>query len=131
MKIKEKTIENRLQKFYAGEFITKRQVRISQKRIDLVTKCPVTSEMWAIEIKIKDWKGAVRQALLNTIACDKSYVALWHEYAKPAMKNQEMFRNLGIGLMIISAEYQPQIVVKSKACSNINTIAYDKVFSSL
>jgi len=130
-KILEKTIENELFNYYSQNFSTKRQVRLSSKRIDLVTKCPITHEVWAIEVKIRDWKGAYYQALLNTMACDQSYVAMWHECASGAIKNSEIFRVSGVGLIVVDEKYNPTIVIPSKKRNNVNEFAYVKLANSL
>ena len=129
--IKEKTIEKRLHKHYAKNFHAKMQVRLAQKHIDLVTKCPVSKEVWAIEVKIRDWKGAYHQALLNMMACNKSFVAIWHEHAGPALQNQHVFSDKGIGLMVVDSNFHPTIVVEPRESRDINDFAYLKVAGSL
>ena len=77
-----------------------REVRIadwqlSTKRIDMVA----IKNRWmhAIELKVRDWRGALRQAYANLYAADYSYAALWHEAASRA--DHGIFRAHGIGLL--------------------------------
>lgn len=68
------------------------------KRIDLV--CIKDQRMRAIELKVYDWKGAVRQAYANLYVADYSYVGLWHETA--ARVDRAPFKRSGIGLLEVS-----------------------------
>lgn len=111
--IEEKIIEENLQNFLLklGWCNVSNQVAFTRKRIDLVVKSDYHNEIWAIEVKVKDWKTALRQACLNTIACNLSYVAIWHKYASSALKNRNKFEELGIGLMVINERYIPSVKV--------------------
>ena len=68
---------------------------LSTKRIDVVA----IKNRWmhAIELKVRDWRGALRQAYANLYAADYSYAALWHEAAYRA--DHGIFRAHGIGLL--------------------------------
>lgn len=68
------------------------------KRIDLV--CIKNRRMRAIELKVYDWKGAMRQAYTNLCVADYSYVGLWHKTA--ARVDREVLKKLGIGLLEVS-----------------------------
>jgi hypothetical protein len=112
-KIEEKIIEEGLQNFLYKKswFNVISQVSFTRKKIDLVVKSDIHNEIWAIEVKVKDWKTALRQANLNSIACNLSFVAIWHEYANAALKNKSRFEELGIGLMVVDKDYMPTIKV--------------------
>src|SRR6185369_13572607 len=98
-KIKEKTIENKLVRYYkSNNYKVISQVLFSQKRIDIVLKNRDTEVIWAIEVKIGDWKTALRQANLNKMACNQSYVAIWHKFSHRAIRYEARFKALGIGL---------------------------------
>ncbi|KKK86895.1 hypothetical protein LCGC14_2758670 [marine sediment metagenome] len=56
-------------------------------------------EIVAIEVKIYDWKTAIRQANLNKIACHESYVAIWHEFSHRALRKKELFEEIMSGKM--------------------------------
>lgn len=133
-KIKEKIIENHLVKYYRnGKSIHKvrNQVWFSHKRIDIVLVKKHTKKIIAIEIKIHDWKTALRQANLNKIACHESYVAIWHEFSHRALGQKDMFEAHGIGLIIISDVFKPQIEIKPSEPNYINLLAYNYILSSI
>lgn len=131
--ISEKTIENNLLDYLSGysDFKVKNQVKFSRKRIDIVIKSDVLNEIWAIEIKIRDWKIALRQANLNNVACSHSYVAIWHQYAESALKNIGTFKKLGVGLMVVDNAYRPHIKLHPKKSNYFNRIAYNHIFKTL
>lgn len=68
---------------------------LSTKRIDMVAIR--NRRMHAIELKVRDWRGALRQAYANLYAADYSYAALWHEASSRA--DHGIFRAHGIGLL--------------------------------
>lgn len=115
-KLKEKTIENGLARHYRAiaNYDVKKQVLLSQKHIDIVLIEQNTKEIFAIEVKVYDWKTALRQANLNKIACHKSFVAIWHEFAHRALQKKDVFEDLGIGLIVIERGYQPRVEIQPK-----------------
>ena len=68
---------------------------LSTKRIDMVAI--KSRRMNAIELKVRDWRGALRQAYSNLYTADYSYAALWHEAA--ARVDCAIFRAHGIGVL--------------------------------
>jgi hypothetical protein len=132
-KIKEIVIERRLAKFFRsskGKYYVTHQVRFSQKRIDIVLIEKQTKEIWAIEVKIHDWKDALRQANLNKLACHKSYVAIWHEYSHRALDQRRIFEDHGVGLMVISDKFEPVIEIQSPMSDCTNYLACCSILNS-
>jgi len=126
--IAEKILEKKF-----SEFLSKRswcsvsnQVALSRKRIDVVAKSKSLNKIWAFEIKVKDWKTALRQANLNVIACDLSYVAIWHKYKNAPMKNRKIFEKHGIGLVVIEENFKPNWVIPPVE-NNFNPEAYNSI----
>ena len=72
---------------------------LSTKRIDMVA----VGNRWlhAVELKVRDWKGALRQAYANLYAADFSHVALWHETASRI--DASPFEAHGIGLLRVTS----------------------------
>lgn len=130
-KIKEEYIEKKLTKFYKKEkkYVVKNQVWFSQKRIDIVIKDG--DDIIAVEVKIYDWKNALRQANLNKIFCHKSYVAIWHTYAHRAEKQKEFFENNGIGLISIDEDFSPREIIEPSKQKFVNNFAYNYVLNRL
>lgn len=117
----EKEIEDRIiavyncdDNFVQGSYIAS-QVYVDGKRIDIVRVRRDRSCVDSIEVKIKDWKSALGQAILNKHLTDRSFVAICKQYSKPALKNIDSFIDNEVGLMVIDdnfklhAIYQPSI----------------------
>ena len=103
---------------------------MSQKHIDIVLVDLDTKEILAIEVKVYDWKTAIRQANLNKIACHKSYVAIWHEFSHRAIHQRDAFEDLGIGLIVIEQDYRPRIEIQPKK-SYFNTLACNYILNTV
>jgi len=82
------------------------QVYVDGKRIDIIRVRKDYSCVDAIEVKIKDWKGALGQAILNKHLADRSFVAICKKYSKPALKNMDTFIENNIGLMVIDDDFE-------------------------
>lgn len=131
-KLKEKTIENKLARYYShNNYIVKKQVSLSQKRIDIIVLENNTKEVFAIEVKIYDWKTALRQANLNKIVCHKSFVAIWHKFSHRVIDKKDIFEGLGIGLIIIDESYTPRIEFNPKNCNFIAPLAHSYILNKL
>lgn len=129
-KLKEESIEKKLTKYYRkNNCKVKNQVRLSQKKIDIIYREKDSECICAVEVKIDDWKTAVRQANLNKLACHKSFVAIWHEYSHRAIKNKEVFENLGIGLIVIDELYQPVVEIEPARSNVFNGFALNLISS--
>ena len=117
----EKDIEDRIVQLYSqnGAFMDtsyiSSQVYVDGKRIDIVRVRRDHSCVESIEVKIKDWKGALGQAILNRHLTDRSFVAICRQYSRPALANVDVFIKNQVGLMVIDENcelrtiYQPSI----------------------
>ena len=76
-------------------WLVSRQVHLGAKRVDIVAT--TDRQLWAIEVKLRDWRRAMGQAFVNAAYVDNSYIAL------PANERRrldgETLRQLGIGLI--------------------------------
>ncbi len=115
-KIKEIDIEINLEKFFYqqkdDECTISRQVYFGGKKIDMVLVSEGTIS--SIEVKISDWKTALRQANLNRLASDYSYVAMWHEDAEKAIDNIDRFIAQKVGLIVLDKDSKPFFVYSPK-----------------
>lgn len=86
----------------------------------------------AIEVKIKDWKQGLYQAVQYKTFAERSYLALYEEYADGV--DIKMFQKYNVGLIIFN---ETEIVVKSTPTndrtymrdysSELRTYLWDKV----
>lgn len=127
-KIKEIDIECGLESFFQQEkdtnCIVSRQVYFGGKKIDMVLI--LDEVVSSIEIKISDWRGALRQANLNRLACDYSYVAMWHKDAEKAIDHLEDFVRLKVGLIILDENSTPFILYTPKRETNSRLVDFSR-----
>jgi hypothetical protein len=74
------------------------EIRWHQKRVDLGFMSD--DDLVVVELKVSDWRRAVRQAFLNRWVAQSSWVALWHEGVSVAAV--EAAREAGVGLLIVT-----------------------------
>lgn len=77
---------------------TSDEVPIIGKKIDLVAFNKRNSI--AVELKVKDWQRALRQAVIHKIVADYVFVAIWHEYIHRVDIDQ--FKQLGVGILEVN-----------------------------
>ena len=69
-----------------------------RSRADLVITFS-TRRLAAVELKVKDWRRAGHQALLNRYCTHESYVAIWWKHASSDC--EEYCRKHGLGLLSV------------------------------
>lgn len=77
---------------------------------------------YAFELKLKDWKNALKQSFGAKTYSNFQYVILDDDFIKPALKNIDMFYDLNIGLISVTKNSNFEIFhrpKKSKPCSKI------------
>jgi hypothetical protein len=87
------------------------RIPVGQKRVDLMMVHRSYPKMVAVELKVSDWKTAVRQALFDTHCSHFSYVALWHEACPNVDKT--WLEKTGVGLISVTTE-QAEIEVRAR-----------------
>jgi hypothetical protein len=75
------------------------EVEIAGRRADLVAMG--SREVVAVELKVRDWRTAVRQAMAYQLAADRAYVALPLWRAQEAYRSRHVFEREGIGMLAI------------------------------
>jgi len=104
--------------FPATRFFVKREVPFGLKRIDLVFKERTNGRnMIAVELKVRNWKRAIWQAVQNCQIAAYSYVALPTSAVSPV--DISMLGVLGLGL-IVTDERKAKIVFPAKRSQYIN-----------
>ena len=86
------------------------EVPIGKRRIDWIFVNKNNSEIVAVELKVKNWKNAFRQALSNTFCSHKSYIAIWHEYYKNI--NLRLLEKYGIGVLEVNGRIEEKLKPK-------------------
>lgn len=90
--------------FSRNGFVSFDEIRIpvGQKRVDLMMVHKHYPKMVAVELKVNDWKTAIRQALFDTHCAHLSYAALWHETIPNVDKT--WLEKTGVGLISVTAD---------------------------
>lgn len=78
------------------------RIPVGQKRVDLMMVHRNYPKMVAVELKVNDWKTAVRQALFDAHCAHLSYVALWHETCPNVDKT--WLEKTGVGLISVTTK---------------------------
>lgn len=65
---------------------------------------------YSIELKLKNWQKAVKQAFRSKSFSDYQYVALGDEYILRAIDNIDVFKEYGIGLVSIDRDDEQYVV---------------------
>jgi hypothetical protein len=106
--IKEIDILNQVNEYLKKNgYSYKNEVKFLERRIDVIGV--KKKEVLAIEIKIKNWKKALQQAITCKLCSHYVYVAFYHKYLP---KNLSYFENYGIGVMSVNDSVE--IINKSK-----------------
>lgn len=69
--------------------------------IDTIIERSPVLKCVAIEAKVKDWKGGIRQACRYKEFADETYLAIYKKHSTVALKNIELFKALDVGLLIV------------------------------
>lgn len=85
-------------------FLVFRQVPLKTRKIDLLCVSRENEDFTAIEVKVKNWKKAFRQAVIYRLGAEEAYVALWYKYAHRA--HLDLFDSRGIGLLKVNNSVQ-------------------------
>jgi len=83
-------------------FVTFEEVHIHQKRIDLYFIHKNYPKTIAVELKIRKWKQALRQAYQNLFFAQKSYVGLWHKFLNKKVVSE--ISSYGLGILNIKSD---------------------------
>lgn len=96
--------------YYYGIF----EVPYYGKRVDLVLTTRRFKSIHAFEMKVYNWRVALKQAAINQLFAQRSYVVLNLSTAKRLNKSElDMFNRLGVGLIGGSRD-SIQLILKAK-----------------
>lgn len=89
------------------------EVPLGQKKIDLwcVSKKTDLPKV-CVELKVRDWKKGLWQAIIDFQIAKESYIAIWYRYLPRVEKNKELLDKYGVGLICVR-EKSAKIVVRS------------------
>ncbi len=108
-RITERRIVDVLVSHLRKRYEVRREVRHYEKRIDVVTYCPVERRLTAIEAKSRDWNRALQQAILNLTAAEFCYIAISSSSAHRV--DRARLDEFGIGLMSVGSKWDDVVLL--------------------
>lgn len=104
--------------FPEEQYFVRTEVPFGLKRIDMVFKEKTNGRsLIAVELKVKDWKRAVWQAVQNRQVATYSYIALPEGYASAV--DTAILGSLGLGL-IVSGTRRARVGLRAKKSPFVN-----------
>jgi hypothetical protein len=98
--------------FSTAEYHVKHEAPFGLKRIDLFFwRRKGNSEIVAVELKLRNWRGAVWQAVHNRQVATRSYIAL--PAKSVGVVDTEILRSLGLGLISVDLN-DARIIMQAK-----------------
>lgn len=126
--ITEEDLKAGLKSFFRGHgYRAYTEVRMMTRWVDLVAV--KGAEVVAVEIKIRDWKQALRQAVAYQLGADYSFVAMPFNHACEAYRNRFWFRKEGVGLIAIRPHHKDvRIFLEPERSTRMMPIVRDNLF---
>jgi hypothetical protein len=98
-------------------------VKVNDRRIDVVFVRKKRLEINAVEMKVKNWRRALEQAAVYQLFTSHVYVALWHKHWNKELLNY--FKKYGIGVILIKPvnklSYKAYKILNPKRKISVNT----------
>lgn len=115
-----------VEQYYQREgYNVEREVPMRSRVIDII--CRNCEEIIAIEIKVRNWKKALRQAIIYQLCANKTYVALCHKYLGGV--ESDFFLKYGVGLIEVNGSIS--INIESKRNVAVNPFYKDAIIQCL
>ena len=103
------------------------EVRMINRWVDLVAV--KDDEVVAVELKISDWRQAIRQAIGYQLGADYAFVAMPFKNACDAYKNGYWFRKEGVGLIAIRPHHKDvRVLIEPERSTRMMPMVRDSLF---
>lgn len=111
-RIREAELQDRCASFFRSHgFLAREEVPFLYKVADLFCFHEETGECIAIEVKVRNWREALTQALVYQMMADRVYVALCDEHLGPV--DRELFTYKRVGLISVSTSGVVEIIIEA------------------
>lgn len=91
-----------------------KEVPLGRKRVDLLCVCKTEENPEVcVELKVKNWRKALWQAIINFQMAKRSYVAVWHKYVQRVERESDLLNKYGVGLISVGPK-SAKIVIPSQ-----------------
>jgi hypothetical protein len=92
-----------LVRFFNKQEVVAFEVPFFGKRIDILFTNNTLLYLYAVETKLRDWRSAFKQAALNQIAIQQSYIAVPKKLAVRLLdRERDLFLRYDVGLISVS-----------------------------
>ena len=109
-----------LLRLFSGAGLAVAEVPFFGKRIDLLFGTPVLLSLYAVETKLRDWRSAFKQAALNQLAAQRSYVAVpWRLATRLADREADLFRTYDVGLIAVGEAARILVPPRKNGCFSL------------
>ncbi len=98
----------------AWGYQTYTEVPLMSRLIDVYGVRRADRKTVAVELKVKNWRQALRQARNYLLAADQVYVAVPNAHVAPPLRRRELFREMGIGLLAIDGQ-ETHVLIRPRA----------------
>jgi len=103
-----------LRLFPKREYHRFKEVPLGRKRIDMWCVCKTKENLEVcVELKVKDWRRALWQAIINFQMAKQSYIAIWYKYIQRVQKQNDLLKQYGVGLISVGPR-SAKIIIPSK-----------------
>jgi hypothetical protein len=103
------------------------EVRMITRWVDLVAV--KDDEVVAVELKLSDWKQAIRQAVAYQLGADYTFVAMPFDNACKAYKNRYWFKKEGVGLIAVRPHHKDvRILLEPERSTRMMPMVRDNLF---
>lgn len=108
--------------FSAKHYLVKREIPFNGKTIDVLVLDRKTRRLIAIELKVRKWRKALRQAAVYQLCASQVYIALWHKHLNET--NKELIAKYGLGIIevkkIEKRSLKAEIIILPKQLKLLN-----------
>jgi len=94
-------------------FLTQVEVPFLLKVADLFCFHEGNGECVAVEVKVRNWRQALAQALVYQMMADQVYIALFNEHTKSV--DHSLLLSKGVGLLTIDASGKVDLILEAPA----------------
>jgi hypothetical protein len=95
---------------FKDDYIIGKEIELGAKRIDLVCVSKQTGKIVTIELKVKNWKKALRQAWSYRACANESYIAIPEE--RVGLLDARSLLALGLGVIGVPNTGPAKIIVR-------------------
>jgi len=104
-----------------------REAKVAGRWVDILA---VGNEIVAVELKIRNWREALKQAMSYQLGAHYALVAMPLDHVFPAMRSRHLFEREGVGLMAVSsAAGEVRVLIEPQASPRLLPFVLDGVLS--